>query len=40
MKRLMEDPSSIDGILEKGAVRARAIADPILARVREIAGFI
>ncbi len=40
MKRLMEDPSYIDGILEKGAVRARAIADPILARVREIAGFI
>ncbi|MEQ9196181.1 MAG: tryptophan--tRNA ligase [Parvibaculum sp.] len=40
MKRLMEDPTYIDGILEKGAVRARAIADPILARVREIAGFI
>ncbi|MBO6685333.1 MAG: tryptophan--tRNA ligase, partial [Parvibaculum sp.] len=40
MKRLMEDPAYIDGILEKGAVRARAIADPILARVREIAGFI
>ena len=40
MKRLMEDPAYIDNVLEKGAVRARAIADPILARVREIAGFI
>lgn len=40
MKRLMEDASYIDGILEKGAERARAIADPVLARVREIVGFI
>ncbi|MAM95831.1 tryptophan--tRNA ligase [Parvibaculum sp.] len=40
MKRLMEDASYIDGILEKGAGRARAIADPVLARVREIVGFI
>jgi tryptophanyl-tRNA synthetase len=40
MKRLMEDASYIDGILEKGAGRAHAIADPVLARVREIVGFI
>ena len=40
MKRLMEDPAYIDGVLEQGAVRARAIADPILARVREFVGFI
>ena len=40
MKRLMDDAAYIDGVLEKGADRARAIADPILARVREIAGFI
>lgn len=40
MKRLMEDPAYIDGVLEQGAVRARAIADPILTRVREFVGFI
>ncbi len=40
MKRLMADPAYIDGVLEKGAVRARAIADPVIARVREIVGFI
>ena len=40
MKRLMDDPAYIDGVLEQGAVRARAIADPILARVREFVGFI
>jgi len=40
MKRLMDDPAYIDSVLEQGAVRARAIADPILARVRELVGFI
>ncbi len=40
MKRLMDDKAYIDTILEKGAERARAIADPVLARVREIVGFI
>ena len=40
MKRLMDDRDYIDTILEKGAERARAIADPVLARVREIVGFI
>lgn len=40
MKRLMADPAYIDSVLEKGAVRARAIADPVIARVREIVGFI
>ena len=40
MKRLMDDRAYIDTILEKGAERARAIADPVLARVREIVGFI
>jgi tryptophanyl-tRNA synthetase len=40
MKRLMEDPAYIDSVLEKGAVRARAIADPVIARVRELVGFI
>ncbi|MFA7638830.1 MAG: tryptophan--tRNA ligase [Parvibaculum sp.] len=40
MQRLMGDPGYIDTVLEKGAERARAIADPIVARVREIVGFI
>ncbi len=41
MKRMMEnDQGYIDTVLEKGAERARAIADPIYARVREIVGFI
>jgi len=40
MKRLMDDASYIDGILERGAERAHALADPVLARVREIVGFI
>ena len=40
MKRLMADPAYIDKVLADGAVRARAIADPIMNRVKEIVGFI
>lgn len=41
MKRMMDhDQGHIDDVLAKGAVRARAITDPIYARVREIVGFI
>jgi tryptophanyl-tRNA synthetase len=41
MKRMMEnDRGYIDATLEKGADRARAIADPVYKRVREIVGFI
>lgn len=40
MQHLMGDPGYIDAVLAKGAERARAIADPIVARVREIVGFI
>jgi tryptophanyl-tRNA synthetase len=41
MKRMMEhDQGYIDEVLAKGATRARAITDPIYARVREIVGFI
>ena len=40
MKRLMDDRAYIDAVLEKGAARARAIADPVVARVREFVGFI
>ncbi len=35
---LLADPAHLDGVLEDGACRARAIARPVLARVREAAG--
>lgn len=38
--RLMGAPDEIDKILEDGAERARAIADPIMADVRKIIGFV
>jgi len=40
MKRLMADPVEIDCILDDGAKRAHAIADPILAMTKDIVGFI
>jgi len=40
MTRLMADPAYIDKVLADGAARARAIADPVIARVKEIVGFI
>jgi len=40
MRRLMGDPAEIDRILREGAERARAIAGPILAEVKDIVGFI
>ncbi|WP_449221793.1 tryptophan--tRNA ligase [Tistrella mobilis] len=40
MKRLMADPAEIDRILAKGADRARAIADPVVAEVRETMGLL
>ena len=40
MARLMDDPAEIDRTLERGAERARAIADPILAKTSEIMGLI
>ena len=40
MARLMADPAEIDRILGKGADKAAAIADPILARTYEIVGFL
>jgi tryptophanyl-tRNA synthetase len=39
MRRLNADPAAIDRILRDGADRARAIAAPIMAEVREIVGF-
>ena len=40
MKRLMADPVEIDCVLDDGAKRAHAIADPILAMTKDIVGFI
>jgi tryptophanyl-tRNA synthetase len=40
MKRLMQDTTHIDAILKDGAIRARAVAEPIMAEVQEIVGFL
>jgi tryptophanyl-tRNA synthetase len=40
MRRLMADPVEIDRILAEGAKGARDIADPILAKTKDIVGFI
>jgi tryptophanyl-tRNA synthetase len=40
MRKLLADPTEIDRILEDGAKRAHAIADPILAETKDIVGFI
>jgi tryptophanyl-tRNA synthetase len=40
MTRLQGDPAEIDRILADGARRARAIAAPIVAKAREIVGFL
>jgi len=39
MRRLNADPGALDAILKDGADRARAIAQPIMAEVRERVGF-
>ena len=38
--KLMADPGYIDNVLRQGAERARAIADPIMAEVKKVVGFI
>jgi tryptophanyl-tRNA synthetase len=40
MRRLMAEPEEIDRTLADGARRAHAIADPILAKTKDIVGFI
>ena len=40
MRRLMAEPDEIDRIIADGAARAHAIADPILAKTKDIVGFI
>ncbi len=39
MRRLNADPGSLDAILKDGAEKARAIAAPIMAEVRDVVGF-
>jgi tryptophanyl-tRNA synthetase len=40
MQRLLRDPAEIDRLLVDGAARARAIAAPIMATVKDIVGFV
>jgi tryptophanyl-tRNA synthetase len=40
MRRLMDDPGHVDEVIADGAGRARAIAEPILAEVHDILGFL
>jgi tryptophanyl-tRNA synthetase len=39
-KRLMADPAEIDRILADGAERARSIAKPIIAEMKDVVGFV
>ncbi len=39
-KKLMEDPAHIDAILSDGAIRARAIAEPILRQTKQVIGLL
>jgi tryptophanyl-tRNA synthetase len=40
MNRLLADPAEIDRVLADGARKAQAIAAPIVARVKDIVGFL
>jgi tryptophanyl-tRNA synthetase len=40
MRRLMADPGHVDRVLAKGAERARALAEPVLAETKRIVGFL
>ncbi len=40
MRRLLADPGAVDRVLADGAARARALAEPILAEVYDIVGFL
>ena len=39
MRQLLTDPAELDRILARGAERARAVADPVVAEARKIVGF-
>jgi len=40
MRKLLADPAEIDAILKAGAARAMAIANPVMAEVRRLVGFV
>jgi tryptophanyl-tRNA synthetase len=40
MRRLTADPGHIEAVLADGAARARALARPIVADVKDIVGFV
>ncbi|MEM7193225.1 MAG: tryptophan--tRNA ligase, partial [Pseudomonadota bacterium] len=40
MRRLLDDPIEIDRVLAEGTAKARSVADPILAKTKDIVGFI
>jgi len=40
MRRLLDDAGHIDAVLKDGAERARAIAEPIIAEIKETVGFL
>ena len=40
MRRLLDDPAYIDGVLNDGAARARAIAEKTMDGVRDVVGFV
>ena len=40
MRRLMDDTGHVDAVLKDGAQRARAIAEPIIAEIKETVGFL
>ena len=40
MRRLIEDRAHVDAVLADGVERARAIAEPVLAKVHDIVGFL
>ena len=40
MRRLLADPAEIDRLLHLGAEKARAIAEPVMADVKRIVGFV
>jgi len=40
MRRLLADPAEIDRVLKDGSAKARALAQPIMAEVKRIVGFV
>jgi tryptophanyl-tRNA synthetase len=40
MRRLLADPAHIDAILNSGAERANAIAEPVVRGVKDVVGFV